>query len=239
MSTFLLIHGACHGAWCWSKVVPLLEAAGHRAIALDLPGHGEDRTPASQVTLETYANRVCEVVREQPEPVVLVGHSMAGVVITQTAELCPESIRSLAYVCAFLPANGESSVTLNSQDTESMLNPNTTAPLGDSAVEFKKELAKEALYGKCSNQDVAFVLVHLSPQPAAPLVTPVQTTPARFGRVPRDYIECTEDRIITIMLQRKMRQQQPCRKVVTLDTDHSPFYSAPQALVNALVSLLV
>ena len=76
MTTFILVHGASHGSWCWDKVVPLLEAQGHEAVAVDLPGntYGEFDIPAAQVTLDTYANHVCKILDQLEEPVVLVGH---------------------------------------------------------------------------------------------------------------------------------------------------------------------
>ncbi|WP_413467230.1 alpha/beta fold hydrolase [Pleurocapsa sp. FMAR1] len=92
MSIYILIHGSWHGSWCWNKVATLLEQAGHKAIAPDLPSHGDDRTPIFEVTLQSYEDRVCEVVKAQTEPVILVGHSMAGIVITQAAEQCPAKI---------------------------------------------------------------------------------------------------------------------------------------------------
>ena len=81
MATFVLIHGAWHGGWCWRKVVPHLEAAGHTVIAPDLPSHGDDPTPAAEVTLDDYVRRVCEILDAQDEPVVLVGHSMGGLLV--------------------------------------------------------------------------------------------------------------------------------------------------------------
>src|SRR5690242_4856292 len=106
MATFVMAHGAWHGGWCWTKVVPLLERAGHAAIAPDLPGHGADTTPAREVTLQAYTDRVCQVALAQAEPVVLVGHSMGGLVISQAAEQCPEAMRTLVYITAFLLPNG-------------------------------------------------------------------------------------------------------------------------------------
>src|SRR5579871_2802681 len=81
MSTFLLVHGAWHGGWCWRKIAPLLEAKGHTVFAPDLPSHGKDRTLASSVTLESYVDRICQIAVTHTEPVILLGHSMGGVCI--------------------------------------------------------------------------------------------------------------------------------------------------------------
>jgi pimeloyl-ACP methyl ester carboxylesterase len=134
MWTYVLIHGAWHGGWCWRKVVPLLEAKGHRALAPDLPGHGNDGTPAASVTLKSYADRICEIARAEPEQVILVGHSMGGIAITQAAENCPKKIGALVYLCAFLPRNCNRLMTWASQDRESMVNPSTTDAQADGTI---------------------------------------------------------------------------------------------------------
>ena len=122
MTTFVLVHGAAHGSWCWDKVVPLLEAPGHEAIAVDLPGntYGEFDIPHNVITLDTYAQHVCKVLDQINEPVVLVGHSLAGLTITQTAEYRPEKIKTLVYLTAVLIASGESFIPVESRDPESM-----------------------------------------------------------------------------------------------------------------------
>ena len=108
MARFVLVHGAWHGAWCFDALARDLAAAGHEVDTFDLPGHGSDATPHDEVTLDTYAQRVAEVIGQDGEPVVLVGHSMGGIVVTQAAELVPERIARLVYLTAFLPKDGES-----------------------------------------------------------------------------------------------------------------------------------
>lgn len=237
MSTYLLIHGAWHGGWCWRDIVPLLEARGHRVLAPDLPSHGEDRTATATVTLESYTDRICEIASAQAEPVILAGHSMGGVAITQAAENCHKQIGALVYVCAFLPRNGDSLVTWASQDRASMVNPNTTRPRADGAIEFKLEHSREAFYGNCTDDDVAFAQSRLVAQSSAPLGTPVETTAERWGRIPRYYIECGRDRAITPELQQKMEKSSPCRQMFSIDTDHSPFFSAPEQLADILLRI--
>jgi pimeloyl-ACP methyl ester carboxylesterase len=232
MSTYLLIHGAWHGGWCWRRVAPLLESKGYRVIAPDLPGHTEEQTPAASVTLENYADRICEIAGKQAEPVILVGHSMGGVAITQAAEDCPSSVRALVYMCAFLPRNGDSLATWASQDPESMVNPSTLDIREDRTSLVKQEFSREAFYGQSSDDDVSFAQSRLVAQPGAPLGTPVTTTPERWGRIPRYYIECARDRAITLKLQRAMQQASPCARTYSIDTDHSPFFSAPERLAD-------
>ncbi len=237
MSTYLLVHGAWHGGWSWRKVVPLLEAKGHRALAPDLPGHGNDRTPMATVTLKSYTDRICEIASEQQESVILAGHSMGGIVISQAAEYCPEKIKALVYVCAFLPRNGDSLVTWASQDRESMVNPTTTSPQADGTIVVKPECTREAFYGDCAEEDVALAQSRLVAQSPAPFATAVQTTAERWGRIPRYYIECARDRAITLMLQREMQKHSPCRQTFAIATDHSPFFSAKEELADIFLQI--
>lgn len=232
MATFLLIHGAWHGGWCWRKVIPLLEANGHTVVAPDLPGHGDDKTPTASVTLRKYADRTCEVAAKQSEPVILVGHSMGGVVITQAAENCPDRIRSLVYLCAFLPRNGDSLATWAALDPVTMVNPSTLDIRPDGSSVFKPQSAREAFYLQCSAEDVAFAQARLVPQAGAPTTTPVVTTPERWGRIPRYYVECARDRALTPNVQRAMQKELPCRQTFSIDADHSPFFSAPEKLAG-------
>jgi pimeloyl-ACP methyl ester carboxylesterase len=207
-------------------------------LAPDLPGHGDDRTPASAVTLQSYAESVCEIASAQPEPVILAGHSMGGVVITEAAERCPEQVAALAYVCAFLPRNGDSLLTWASQDLESMVNPLTMEMRPDGvAAGFKREYTRRAFYANCSDEDAAFAESSLCDQAIAPFASPVTTTPERWGRIPRYYIECTGDRAITLKLQQEMQKHSPCRQTFSMETDHSPFLSAPEELAEILAGI--
>jgi len=237
MSTYVLIHGAWHGAWCWDKVIPLLKQAGHIVAAPDLPGSGRDKTPIREVTLQTYVQRVCETINVQAEPVILVGHSMSGGVITQAAEECPDRIKLLVYLCAYLPRNGESLFDLVQQDKESVSVRNAVFAADRSYFTIRDEAVKEVFYADCTDEDVARARSLLGPQASAPTSVPIHTTETNFGRLPRIYIQTLRDRTISPSLQRQMYTAQPCQKVITMDTSHSPFFSAPEALVVHLTSL--
>lgn len=95
MSAYILIHGAFQGKWCWEKVKYSLEQKNHHVIAVDLPGSGEDMTPPQEVTLKSYTDKVIAVLEKVDSPVILVGHSMAGVVISQVAEYLPKKYKGL------------------------------------------------------------------------------------------------------------------------------------------------
>jgi pimeloyl-ACP methyl ester carboxylesterase len=237
MSTYVLVHGAWHGGWCWDKIVPLLQQAGHTAVALDLPGHGKDQTPVSAVSLDAYVDRVREAVDAQAEPVILVGHSMAGVVISQTAEDCPDKLEALVYLCAFLPGNGESLSDWSRRDTQCLLPAASVVSQDRTYSMVREDAVKEIFYGDCADEDVTYAQSHLRPQATAPVRTPLRTTDENFGRVPRVYIETLHDRALSISLQRQMYTAAGCDKVITMDTSHSPFFSEPEVLAGHLLTV--
>src|SRR3954462_15741947 len=175
MARFVLVHGAFHGAWCWEPLVGPLSAAGHTVTTLDLPGHGDDPTPVADVTLDAYARKICATLAEQPEPVLLVGHSMGGVAITQAAARCPERIARLVYVAAFLPADGQSLADLTQlpEAAGDIVQANMVVKGEPPVAPIPAEAAREAFYGLCSPQQAARAIEQLGPQPLAPFGTPV------------------------------------------------------------------
>jgi pimeloyl-ACP methyl ester carboxylesterase len=237
MAHFVLVHGAWHGAWCWHKVAPRLAAAGHLVTALDLPGLGTDRTPTAAVTLDLYAQRIAEALDRRPEPAILVGHSMGGMAISQAAERGPERIACLAYVTAFLPATSQSLADCAALDADSLV-PASMIPSADhTEATVAEESIRPAFYGRCEDEDVWLARSLLVPQTLAPIITPAAVTEARFGRIPKAYVECALDRAITLPAQRRMQGNWPLKTVSTIETDHSPFFSAAPQLVEALLSL--
>jgi pimeloyl-ACP methyl ester carboxylesterase len=236
MNTYVFIHGSWHGAWCWYKIVPLLEAAGHKAIAIDLPGHGRDWTAAGDVTMQSYVDSVVKVLDEQAEPVILVGHSRGGIVISQTAEARPDKIKVLVYLAAFLIPNGEPMIQTALSDSESLIVANLNLNEAAGWHMLKEEAFKDALYGDCSAEDLALARSLLTPEPNAPVGTPLQLSESNFGRIPRVYIETLQDKGVTPGVQKKMYTATPCQQVLSLNTSHSPFLSAPQSLVEHLLT---
>ena len=218
--------------------MPRLAQAGHTVLAPDLPSLGRDRTPVSAVTLASWADSIGTLVEAAAEPVVLVGHSRGGIVISTVAERLPERIARLAYVTAFLLRDGETLLSVaETVAATSRIVPNLAMTPDQSAITIPDAALREGFYGECPEADLALARMLLLPEPAAPSATPVHVTPERFGRVPRAYIECRRDQAIPLELQRRMARDSECPVVASLDTDHSPFFSTPEALVEALLAL--
>jgi len=232
--TYVLVAGAWHGAWCWDKVAPLLEAQGHRVLAPELPATGSDRTDPATVSLESWARYVADAIAHESRNVTLVGHSRGGIVISRAAELLPDRIQRLVYVSAYLLPAGMTLAGAARTDTASLVPPNMIPAESGLTCTLKPEVIRQALFGQCADADFQYALARLTPEPLKPLVTPLKLSAQRFGRVPRAYIECLQDRTVTLAAQRRMQSELPCDPVLTLDSDHSPFLSHPQELADLL-----
>ncbi|EJQ10003.1 alpha/beta hydrolase [Bacillus cereus] len=234
MSTYVLVHGAWQGEWAWDLVKPQLEAFGHTVITLDLPGSGKDTTPSQNITLDSYVNAVTTIINQQNEKVILVGHSMGGIVITQTAELIPNKIDKLVYLCAFLPQNGES---LGSK-LDGEVGPQFSINENDMTAELIPELIEQTFLNATEDGSIKGASFNqMRPQPLGPFQKELKISEENFGTVNRIYIETTLDRAIPIDFQRRMHTETPCVKIITLEADHSPFFSKTAELVSHLHEL--
>jgi len=228
MASFVLIPGAMHGRWTWDRIVPRLEAAGHSVIAPDLPGMGTNQTiPVERITLADWGDFVAETVRAAPGPVVLVGHSRGGLVIGEAAERAPDRIAGLVYVTALIVPPGQSLAEVTGH------RPDPDAP--PLAPEALAAIAKAQFYSGCSDADAAWALARLHREPLGVMHEPATVTWERWGKVPRAFIECSEDATVSLAKQRAMQAAAPCDPVLTLTADHSPFLCAPEALTEALL----
>ena len=237
MATFILVHGSMHGGWCWHKLVPFLEAQGHRVLAPDLPGMGEDPTPLSEVTLGTWAEFIARLSREAGEQVILVGHSRGGTVISEAAELAPQSMIGLVYLAALLlPAGKKAFEAAVAEEARNAAETGQGASDGLS-LRVEPEAARALFYNRASREDAIWASARLCPEPLAPNVVPLTVTRERWGKLPRAYIECLDDRAVPIELQRAMHAALPCDPVVTMDSDHSPFLCEPRALAAHLADI--
>jgi pimeloyl-ACP methyl ester carboxylesterase len=239
MASFLLIHGAMGGAWCWERVLPGLRAAGHDAVAIDLPGQGSDTTPVAEVTLYRYADAVCEVLDGLAGPVLLTGHSMGGMVITQAAARRPERLAGLVYVAAFLPQPGQALIDITHlpEAAGDSVQANIVVDGNPPVATMPAEAAPEALYHCCTAEQVAWALPRRAGQPVIPFTQPftVDGDTAAFDALPRAYVTCLQDRAIRPAVQTLMYSAAGCDPVIEIDTDHSPWLSRTDELVAALL----
>lgn len=239
MASFVFIHGAWLGGWTFDPVRKLLEAAGHEVIAPDLPGMGGDDTTLAAVTLSGWGRFVADHCRAATQtPVVLVGHSRGGLVISEAGEQAPNVIDALVYICAMLLPSGMSRV-----DWKEFQQPNPAfdaiiQPLPSGHGTTVDPEGVPAVFAQLSDPAEAKAMATRTvAEPSAPRATKLQLSHDRYHMIPRHYIECLHDLTIPIADQRAMQALTPCTDVVTLDADHSPFLSATEPLANALLAI--
>jgi pimeloyl-ACP methyl ester carboxylesterase len=235
MACLILVHGAYHGGWCWEQLVPLLEECGHRILAPDLPGMGDNAASGLVATLDEWAVFLARLVSGQPSPAILVGHSRAGLVISRTAELIPDRLAGLVYLSAILAPPGVAAGKVMGFDDLSPEIAAAVTPSADGRTSrwSSAESARRTFYNETNVSVAERAFARLCPEPSSNPDLPVGISSARYGKVPRAYIECLRDAAIPIVLQRRMVAAQPC-KVFTLDTDHSPFFSRTGELAALL-----
>lgn len=232
MAQFLLVHGSWQGAWCWQQLVPHLEAHGHSAVALDLPGYGKDSARATATTLDDYIASIVEALGACKEAPVLVGHSF-GAFISQVAETIPDRIRCLIFLTAIIPPSGCSMMHIVNQFDPEYLAQIEWARDRRSA-RISSAGAAKFLYPECPPSIFQSVLPRLGVQSVAPYEYPFSLSDANLGRVPRHYIRCLRDRVVPPKLQDEICANHGLKNVYSLNTDHSPFFSAPEELAALL-----
>jgi len=236
MTRFVMVHGAFAGGWIWEPLTPLLEAAGHTVEAPDLPGQGADHTPIAEVTLDAYADRICEVLRGRPEPAVLVASSMGGMVATQATARCPEQVAAIVYVAAFLPQDGQSLIELTQlrEGADDQTQANMVVEGDPPVATLPDEIARRTAFAACTDEMAAWALPRRQPQPVVPFTQPVELGGFDFAGIPRSYVLCTQDQSIPPPLQRRMHETAGCDPVIELDTDHVPHLSRTRELAEIL-----
>jgi pimeloyl-ACP methyl ester carboxylesterase len=239
MATFILIHGAWHGGWSFDPIRPILEGAGHQVISPDLPGMGGTAAELANATLGNWAEYVASLCREAQAPVILAGHSRGGLVISEAAERAPDAISALVYICAMLLPSG-----MSREQWRAMAEPNPAfrdiVLPHESGIATVIDAARATPIFAQRSPEAAIqsVLPRLMAEPDQPRMTALSLSDSRYGRVPRHYIECLHDKTIPLSDQRRMQEMQPCASVTALEADHSPFLSAPQALAEALLTIV-
>jgi pimeloyl-ACP methyl ester carboxylesterase len=234
MADILLVHGAWHGAWCWYKIVPRLQALGHNVIAIDLPGHGRNQI-GRWAQVDDYVSAVGDALAAIGRPAMLVGHSMGGMVASRCSEVYPDQISRAIYLTAYLGPDGQTMGVEASNDTEAITRQYLVPTEGGAAVNVAPEGLVPTFYGDCSDDDVSLARLCLTPQSAIIFATPIHVSKGNFGRVPRTYIECLHDRAVGLQQQKRFQSHHGVERVHALNSGHSPFFSIPDEL-SALLS---
>lgn len=238
-TTYVMVHSAWLGGWAWRSVAPLLEKHGHKVIAPDLPGHGQDKTPPAKVTLDSYVKTVTDVLDSQETAAILVGHSLGGIIISQAAENRPDKVKSLVYLCAFLLPSGGSFLKATEGVKGSMVLDNLVMAPDKTYVTIKEEVMHEAFAHDVPDEAFAQAKPLIVPEPTAPLGTGISITQEKWGRIPRYYVECLADKAIPPAVQKAMYTAIRVQKVFSMDTSHAPNLSAPQELAEHLLAVAV
>ncbi|MEQ4519786.1 alpha/beta hydrolase [Pseudarthrobacter sp. B907] len=232
----LLVHGSMLGARCWEDTIAELAALGAQAAAFDLPGHGNDATPRGLVTVADYVAAVVERLDAAPEPVVLVGHSMAGYPIAAAALQRPDKVRHLVYFSAQACKPGQSwADTLDPAIRETY--EREAAERGDGSCVVPAEVVASRWLSSLDPEDPAVQAVRfrLTPQPAGALFEPWTVPAGSLDGVPVTYIWPKEDRQNTERRMRMSLSNLPAAtRLVTMGGDHCAMLTDPAGTAAAL-----
>jgi len=228
MATFLICHGAWSGGWAWTKVRPLLRAAGHKVFTPTYTGLGERTHHASPaVDLETHIKDVLGVIEfEDLRNYILVGHSYGGMVATGVADRMPERVLHLIYLDAFVPENGQSLLDMRGPA------PRTAPPAEDWLV------SPNPPPPDTSEADLAWLAPRRRPQPVKTFSQSLHLrnpTPT----FPRTYIYCTRKESDDVFLQFSRRfKSDPAWRYFEIAASHSPNVTMPEALVRLFCEIV-
>ena len=236
--TFVLVHGAWQAPYVWDVVKSQLEAKGQKVIVVELPAHGNDMTSPAAVSIDVYRDKVISAIQGVNGKVVLVGHSMGGVVVTAVAEKIPSRIEKLVYIGAFLPANGQSLMDLAMTDAQSILGPNLIPSKDQLTLDVNHDKIIDIFCQDASSDVQKEVLAKFRVEPAIPFGNKVTLTDANYGSVNKYYIHTTQDHAIGIDLQNRMVVAAHITKTYSLETGHSPFLSKPEQVTAVLLTII-
>jgi pimeloyl-ACP methyl ester carboxylesterase len=237
MTHYILVHGAWEGAWSWNLTQPVLEKAGHKVTAVDLAGSPGNKSDIAQVTMESYIETVTSAINGLDHNIVLVGHSLAGAIISQVAERIPEKIDRLVYVTAFLLENGDSIIEAMQRDP-------------DGEFLSKLNFVEDQTYATADEKtwrDIAFhdvregrILDTLprvigTKQATEPFMAKVTVSEERFGSVPKTYIRTALDKMVSPKLQDEMLSNWNVDKIYTVQSGHFPTLSLPETLAELIL----
>jgi pimeloyl-ACP methyl ester carboxylesterase len=235
--TYVLVHGAWQAPFVWDSIKVKLQAQGDKVIVVELPAHGDDTTSPANVSMDIYRNKVVNAINEINGKVILVGHSMGGVVITEAAEKIPNKIEKLIYIGAFLPANGQSLIDLANTDSQSLLGPALIPADGGLSLDINKESITTIFCQDGTTAQKDLVFDNFRVEPAMPFANAVKITAENFGSVDKYYIHTVLDNAVGINLQYRMAAAAHITKQYSLSTGHCPFITDANGTAQLLIHI--
>jgi pimeloyl-ACP methyl ester carboxylesterase len=231
MATFVLVHGAWHGGWCYSRVAQLLRAQGHQVYTPTLTGLGERSHLASdRITLSTHAADVVNVLTfENLRDVVLLGHSYGGMVISSVVEAVPDRIAALVYLDAFVPEDGQSLHDLVPEAQRARQREMAAANGG-----FIPPIP--AANFNVNEADRAYVDAQCNPHPFETMRERLVLTGARERVAHKTYLRAANYPSISFEAARERFTGQPGWFVDAIPAGHDVMLDAPEALADSLVA---
>lgn len=231
--SYVLVHGAWADESAWGMVRNQLAAKANVEV-VNLPAHGIDLADGKKTGLADYVKTVTEAVNRMPGKVTLVGHSMAGMIISQVAENVPGKISKLIYVSAYLPKNGESAAGI----TNTFLNNKPIEAFQFNAdyslVRIKKEAIPAVVCADCPKYMKEVLVKYHKDEPVKGLNDKVKLG-ANFSKVPKYYISTTNDNAVPYALQQQMiRSNGTVKKVYELPTSHLPFVVSADKFIQLI-----
>lgn len=237
MSDFLLVHGGLHGAWCWEKLTAELEALGHRAHALDLPGAGNDPTPRDKVTVALCLDALDRFIAERKLPHFhLVGHSIAGGLLPQIAARHPGAVEEVVFVAALVLDKGERLIDLIPEERRPGYYEKAEAS-GDGTLSVGWEEARRRFFNDLTEADARASFAKLTPQPLAVYLEPSPVS-ARDIAAPKRYVLGHQDVTFAPAFCRELARKAGCARddIVEIDAGHDIMLSCPAELAGILAS---
>ena len=235
--TFVLVHGAWQAPFVWDAVKEELERKKQKVIVVELPAHGNDNTSPANVSIDVYRDKVIEAFKNVKGKIILVGHSMGGVVVTAVAEKMPAKIEKLIYVGAFVPANGQSLGDLALTDAQSQLGPSLIPSKDQLTLDVKKENIITIFCQDAPADVQKIVLEKFRVEPAIPFSNKITLT-TNYASVDKYYIHTAMDHAIGMDLQNRMVEGAHISKTYSINTGHSPFLSKPGELTDMFLSII-
>jgi pimeloyl-ACP methyl ester carboxylesterase len=230
----VLVHGAFEDSQVWGHVAGKLEADGYKVVNVDLPGRPSNPLSPDKVSLDLYRDTVVKALGTTSRPAVVVGHSFGGIVISAVAEQEPKKVKTLVYLAAYLPHDGDSLVSMAQKDADAKIGPHLQIQKekGIASIEYSSRADLFANGGpEALRQAIPDLILD---EPLAPLATPVKVTDANFGKVDKVYIHTALDQVISPAFQAQMVASTPVRAEYTLQTGHTPFLTDPEGLAAAI-----